>query len=221
MIDRDAFRHVRPLDLARALGLKVAPRPGRDRCRVLCPWHNERTPSLALAAKAHGVAVVCRSCQAKGDHFALAAVVWGLDPVRDFRQVALRLADALGLADVDRPEPASSKRRGPPADPLLVTAYALEAAADAYLDGRSARDADLDVIEAAGRGRCGEALAILESLPPPPVPSEDEQREAEFERMADQWAQWGWTHRALVPGHETDWAGVEADMRKAERGRGL
>lgn len=216
MIDRTAFRHVDALQLARALALKTGPRPRPRRVTAFCVWHSEKNPSMDLASKDHGVAAVCRSCGESGDHFAVAAAVWGLDPRRDFRAIALRLADALGLSDIDAPSSDRPPTRRRTEDPIVALAQRIDEAADLWLAGRSARDADLRFIEAASGDDRAEALAILAATDRPAAPhrrSPSAERADRFEEMADHFDQWGWTHSTTAAGVETDWDGIEREMR--------
>ena len=213
MIDRDAFRHVTALQLAQALALKTGPRPRPNRLTAYCVWHSEKRPSMDLASKDHGVAGICRSCGAKGDHFAIAGAVWGLDPSRgDFRTIALRLGEALGI-DPDAPDSSRGRRRARTEDPIVALAQRVDAMADDFINGRSARDADVRFVSSFSADDGIEALAILRATDAPPSPtpraSRAREREAEFERMAEHFQEWGWTHSARIEGHELDLPGAQ------------
>ena len=83
-----------PVYLAALTGRAI----GRDG-KCACPLHEERTPSFhAYAVPEAGW--YCYGCQRGGDVFTLGALLWGLDPRRDFRELRARLAEALGVHDV-------------------------------------------------------------------------------------------------------------------------
>lgn len=131
---------------------------GRNRIRIRCPWHDERTGSCGVSLGPDGtIRVRCFGCGATGDALSLVAVAHQLDVRRDFQQV---LSIAAAVAGVSAPEsaPASSPRRvqrpakparvepvDPPDDGLIERVAAVlrdlapvEAHADArrYLDER-------------------------------------------------------------------------------------
>lgn len=62
---------------------------------VICPWHQERTPSCSVQSKNGRVVAHCHACQGSGDAFGLVAAVHGLDARTQFGAVlelAARLA---------------------------------------------------------------------------------------------------------------------------------
>lgn len=161
MIDVEAIhRSTTPLGLAQALGLVIAPGARPDRCRVR--HHGEAHPSCDIAVRDGRVVWSCRSCSDGGDAIALAADTWGMHRVRDFRRVAQRLGDLLGVRVEDDGNPSA---RGPTStrrDPVLDVAQALDGAADDWIAGREMKRADLDVIAAARGGQLREAMRVLD-----------------------------------------------------------
>lgn len=125
-MNHDTARLVRQhLDDARALcdrlGL-LAGRFGRDWQRqsrgvmVLCPWHDERTPSCSVVRGSDGtVAVRCHGCGATGDALSLVAAALNLDDVRDFPEVLREAAHLAGIHLDDGPD--GWKPRAPPPRP--------------------------------------------------------------------------------------------------------
>lgn len=55
--------------------------------KVLCPLHEERTPSCHLYSEGWW----CFGCQSGSDIYDLAAAIWGLDVQLDFRRIRARL----------------------------------------------------------------------------------------------------------------------------------
>lgn len=149
MIDLRAIAAALPDDpeaYVRLLGLVPHRGPRRDTTRVLCPWHSEKKPSCDVTVLPGRIGARCRSCNAGGDHLHLAAAAWGIDPRgAGFREVALRLADLLGVTAADTP----NAERPKPQDPLVVLASSLERAATDFLDGRPIHPRDAATIDAA------------------------------------------------------------------------
>lgn len=132
--------------------------------KVLCPWHNERSPSCGVTRGPDGtVRVHCHACKRGGDVLHLVAAVRGVDLDARFRDV---LAEAARMAGVDldaldaAPLP---PRRGAPrplpvegdvGDEFPAFAAALLAAAPLGADDAADVRAYLD-----GRGILAEALA--------------------------------------------------------------
>ncbi len=191
MIDRDAIHRAAPapLELANRLGLKVARGSRRERVRVCCPWHNERNPSCSIIEKDGRILAHCFSCGEGGDIFALVGVVEGLSVQRDFRRVAERTAELVGVRlDDRRPSAARSPRR----DPAVLLAMAIESAANDWFHGRNIRRADAECIQSATPGQLADALADLAELEPSPCPveSEDDYLDRKLEEYADKHERW-------------------------------
>lgn len=64
--------------------------------KALCPFHEERTPSLHVYGGDRGWC--CFGCGAGGDVYTFAALAWNLDGRRDFPAIHRRLLDELGVA---------------------------------------------------------------------------------------------------------------------------
>ncbi len=108
------------------LGL-LSGRFGRDWQRqakgvmVLCPWHDERSPSCSVVRGQDGtVAVCCHGCGATGDALSLVAAALHLDIDRDFPEVLREAAGIAGLHLDDTPSGWSPRtpppRPAPPPD---------------------------------------------------------------------------------------------------------
>lgn len=88
-----------PRALCQRLGLGRGARRQRGGLMILCPWHEEKTPSCSVRVAPDGtVAVHCHACGASGDALSLVAVARGLDVRRDFPAV---LAEAARIAGLD------------------------------------------------------------------------------------------------------------------------
>lgn len=85
-LDRDAVIDAMPL--SEWWLLLTGEQPGRDR-KVLCPFHDERTPSCSVRETRFR----CFGCDKRGTVIDLAAHVWDLDPERDFVDVLKRLGE--------------------------------------------------------------------------------------------------------------------------------
>jgi DNA primase len=113
---RDALTD--PYQVCSALGLIDGPRSYERQSNgimILCPWHDERSPSCSVQFKDGALLAHCFGCHRKGDVFSLVAVVHDLDPNRDFRRVleiAADLANVRIVAPVRTPAPSKEK---PPA----------------------------------------------------------------------------------------------------------
>ncbi len=151
-----------PEDVARRLGLCEGKSRGEGatwfresgNVKVLCPWHNERTPSCGITRGPDGtLRVHCHSCKVGGDVLHLVAAVHGVDLKARFRDVLAAAAELAGVRlDVPRealppPRPRAAAPAEHAPDPALVAVAAallvvapLDApdAADvrAYLDAR-------------------------------------------------------------------------------------
>lgn len=122
-------------ELARRLGLELAPRPRTaSRVVVACPWHHERTPSCSIVRRDGRVLAHCHGCHEGGDLLDLVAAIHGLDVRRSFQRVLEVTAQLLG---VDLPEQPKRARRQRP-DPAVLVADALERLAEGVLTGREA-----------------------------------------------------------------------------------
>lgn len=144
--------------LAVRLGLDVAPRSTPERARVLCPVHDERTPSCDLTIRGGRIVWVCRSCQASGDTLTLVAVTQGLSLRSDFGRVVEAACELLGVTRERR-----GRATAPPAlpDEIVTVAIAVESCALAWMVGRVASDRR---IESADREDIVGALAVLRML---------------------------------------------------------
>jgi len=92
-----------------------AQREGRN-WKVLCPWHNERTPSCSIKLGPDGtVQVHCFACGGGGDALSLIAAVEGLElRGADFHKVLQRAADIVGVnTPVAPPRPQAPRTRLP------------------------------------------------------------------------------------------------------------
>ncbi len=161
MVDLDAVHAAAPspLQLARLLGLRVAPGARPDRCRTSCPFHDEKRPSFDLARRNGRLVGICRSCGEGGDIFAIVGAVRGLDARRDFRRVAEAAAELVGVRLDAQPWPARSARPKRRRDPAAELREAIEFASDRWVRGREVRPDP--VIENATADEILDALADL------------------------------------------------------------
>lgn len=94
-----------PAALCTALGLLARRGTFARQARgvtVLCPWHDEHSPSCSVTVGSHGtVRAACFGCHASGDALGLIAAVYHLDVRRDFREVMALAAQIAGL-DLER-----------------------------------------------------------------------------------------------------------------------
>ncbi|WP_218920099.1 CHC2 zinc finger domain-containing protein [Chondromyces crocatus] len=87
-----------PRALCHRLGLDRGARRQRSGLMILCPWHDEKTPSCSVRVAQDGtIAVHCHACGASGDALSLVAVAHRLDVRRDFRDVLSEAARIAGL----------------------------------------------------------------------------------------------------------------------------
>jgi DNA primase len=99
--------------LADALGLQTAPRATARQALVLCPSHNERSPSCSVrVAKDGTIAVKCHACGWTADALGLIAQVRGIEDFREALQVAAELANAPHLAPTEAVKEAPPEREG-------------------------------------------------------------------------------------------------------------
>lgn len=90
-----------PRDLAALLGLDEGAKRQADGVTVLCPWHEERSPSCSITTGSDGtVRVHCFGCDAGGDALSLIAQVNGLDLRTDFKRVLIEAAELAGRRDI-------------------------------------------------------------------------------------------------------------------------
>ena len=88
-----------PRALCQRLALARGARRQRDGLMILCPWHEEKTPSCSVrVAPDRTIAAHCHACGASGDALSLIAAARGLDLRRDFREV---LAEGARIAGLD------------------------------------------------------------------------------------------------------------------------
>jgi CHC2-type zinc finger protein len=90
-----------PRALVAALGLeRAAKRLGRGGIQVLCPWHNEKSPSCAVSVGRDGsVFVKCFGCDRSGDALGLIAAAKQLDVKSQYREVLEVACELGGLHD--------------------------------------------------------------------------------------------------------------------------
>ncbi|WP_044238691.1 CHC2 zinc finger domain-containing protein [Chondromyces apiculatus] len=87
-----------PRTLCARLGLSRGARKQRGGLMILCPWHEEKTPSCSVRGGHDGTVVAhCYGCGASGDALSLVAVAHGLDVRRDFPEVLQEAARVAGL----------------------------------------------------------------------------------------------------------------------------
>lgn len=87
-----------PRDVCRRLGLDRGARAQGGGLMILCPAHQERTPSCSVTRGAdRTLRVNCFGCLFAGDVFNLLAVVENLDPDHDFPELVRRAADLARL----------------------------------------------------------------------------------------------------------------------------
>lgn len=101
-----------PRALVAALGLeRAAKRLGRGGIQVLCPWHNEKSPSCAVSVGRDGsVFVKCFGCDHSADALGFIAGAKQLDVKSQFREV---LEAACELAGLDNELAELRGERGP------------------------------------------------------------------------------------------------------------
>ena len=177
MIDVQSIRDAEPapLDLAMRLGLDVARGATRDRVRVLCPWHQEKSASCSITVRDGRLVAHCHSCRGGGDLLALVAAVHRLDIRSDFRRVAQAAAELVGVSIETDAKPTAPRAKLAPVAELAVQ---IDAAAEAWLLGREVRP---DPKIAAAGSRCViEALRLLDGCD-----EDDRQTEAEMDARVD------------------------------------
>ncbi len=88
-----------PRDVCRRLGLDQGAKPqGGGGLMILCPAHQERTPSCSITRGPDGtLRANCFGCSFVGDVFHLLALVENLDADRDFPELVRRAADLARL----------------------------------------------------------------------------------------------------------------------------
>lgn len=128
--DRDDIRHAFPAgpQFARLLGLTPRQESG-DRCRVLCPWHSERTPACAIWGHGADLRVHCHACHESADGFGLACHVWGVS----FADALPRLGELLGVAMRPRDSAPPPRARLAPEDSYVA---AMDEAVIRFMAGR-------------------------------------------------------------------------------------
>ena len=177
MIDLAVIRDAEPapLDLAVRLGLEVARGSTRDRVRVLCPWHQEKSASCSITVRDGRVVAHCHSCRGGGDLLALVAAVNRLDIRADFRRVAQAAAELVGVSIETDAKPTAPRAKLAPVAELAVQ---IDAAAEAWLSGREVRPDPK--IAAAGSRDVLDALRLLDGCD-----EDDRQTEAEMDPRLD------------------------------------
>jgi DNA primase len=99
--------------LAAALSLQVARGATPRQAVVLCPWHEERSPSCSVRlAKDGTIAVKCQACGQTGDALSLIAQVRGLDDFRATLRAAAEIANAPAMLDLLAERPARDRQEG-------------------------------------------------------------------------------------------------------------
>lgn len=104
---------------------------------VLCPWHDEHTPSCSVIRGKDGtVQACCHGCGATGDALDLVAAVAGLDIERDFQAVLREGAHVAGLRlfDGDWNRPPRPVRPPPPPEPQPLDDDTFHALASTLLE---------------------------------------------------------------------------------------
>jgi DNA primase len=143
---------------------------------VLCPWHNERSPSCSLRlAKDGTIAVRCHGCGQTGDALGLIAQVRGLDDFRATLRAAAEIANAPAVRDTLAQRPVSDEREGVSSEDYHAIASCLLDACPlagaphvaAYLDARGVY-ADADAAGMRGFPRDARPLvaSLLETFEP-------------------------------------------------------
>jgi len=98
--------------LVQALSLE-GKREGRERWKVLCPWHSEREPSCSIRFnEGDEIAAHCFSCDAGGTGLDVISAVRGL---RDLNAACIAAAELLG-DPATAPTPARPRSGRPPAE---------------------------------------------------------------------------------------------------------
>lgn len=193
MIDVDAIHRAAaalgPEGFADRLGLEVGRQRLRDGLLVCCPWHAERRPSCGITERDGRIVAYCHSCHEGGDAITLVAALEGLDHRREFRRVAERAAEILGVAlEEELPRPARRRRRVDPAISLAVT---IDRLAAEWLAGRDItrseqrpwpRPEDEAVLAGASPDEISEAFDDLRELD-----TMNAERDQELERLADEY----------------------------------
>jgi hypothetical protein len=83
---------------------------------ILCPVHQEKSPSCSVQLRGDSILWKCHGCQASGDVLDLVAAVRGLNMSRDFPQVLIGAARLAGLWTVV----AELEGRGPVVAPMAA-----------------------------------------------------------------------------------------------------
>lgn len=108
---------------AAMLGLRPSFTAG-DRCRVLCPWHQEKSPACAVWGHGAQLRAYCHACHEGGDAYALAGAVW---EESRFVSVKERLAALLGVPECARGSmPPPAPRRTLAAEYVLAIGEMIE-----------------------------------------------------------------------------------------------
>lgn len=145
-----------PLDLCQRLGMTIARGARPDRCRVLCPVHNEKHASCDVGLRDSRIVWICRSCGEGGSLLELIAAVRGLDCRTDFRRVLEETAAVVGVALDER----TPFRPRPAREYLVELAWRIDLVTDRYLaTGDAGYD---DVIEHATIEDLADALDVLD-----------------------------------------------------------
>jgi hypothetical protein len=128
-----------PLAVASLLGLRGRRQAGG--CVVLCPVHDERTPSCSITTSKSGeLRVRCFSCGWAGDVFGLVGAVRGLSVRVDFSRVVQEAAE---LAGVEPDARTTAVRTSTPTDPVVRLAHRIQSAAIDILDDRHREDEEI------------------------------------------------------------------------------
>lgn len=86
-----------PVQLCAALGLTKGAKRQPSGLFILCPNHNERTPSCSVTSVPNGIRIRCFGCGFGGDALSLVALVNGLNVRNDFSSVLERAALIAGV----------------------------------------------------------------------------------------------------------------------------
>lgn len=127
MRDLSVFDQFGPIDVARILGLPLAPGARVNRAMTTCPVHGEKNASCSLTVGPRGsFRAHCFSCSATLDLLGFFAAVRGLDVRRDFATVVEEASETFGVSVGEDDVPATPRRR----------VDRIDAMADDWLSGR-------------------------------------------------------------------------------------
>lgn len=151
---RRALKH--PGQLCAALGVDRGGRRQASGLTILCPFHEEQTPSCSVTLGSDGtVRIHCFGCQASGDALTLVAAARGLDLSTQFARVLEEAASLAGLEPSARAEVVLEPARADPPDyTAIATALLDRCPLDSDGDVLAYAEQRLVMVEAAHAG-CG------------------------------------------------------------------